>query len=64
MSSVKKAPKTFAQAEALINSDPQPENIMDQLEKLRKKTPRKWRRFFDQYYEGAIAANNNPSAIQ
>jgi len=50
------SPDTFRQAEELINSKPQPMDIVDQLDQLRQKTSKELWDKFDWFYEGAIAS--------
>ena len=44
-------PKEFDQAELLLNQDPYPNDIIDQLDKLRAKLKESEKILFDDYYD-------------
>ena len=48
-------PETFDKAEALFAMDPAPEDLVKQLQKLKKETPEKYHAEFNMYFEGAMA---------
>lgn len=46
----------FKQAEKLLGKLPLPNDVFEQLDKLRETVPDKQKPLFDQFYEAAIAA--------
>jgi len=53
-------PRTFDQATILIHLNPRPDDIMRQLDVLRKDTPKDFRSRFDDFYEAVIASSPKP----
>ena len=46
----------FAKAAKLLQLDPLPVDVFDQLDKLEKQCPPEWRERFNDFYEAALAA--------
>jgi len=57
-------PDPFDQAFELLKQQPLPADIIEQLDRLRKKVPRGQREQFDQLYEGAIVLDETGEATK
>ena len=59
MNTAEKVPATFDQASRLIRQYPQPKDIVEQLDKLRGRTPRQYQKQFDLFYEAVVASSDS-----